>query len=57
VIVTPTRVIRVAGAHKPTHGVLWERLEAGMLESIPPLRELKDMQAQGGLIGEGGRPA
>ena len=53
-IITPTRVIHVAGVHKPTHGVLWDRLEPGMLESIPPLRELRDMQAQARLNGKGG---
>jgi 5-formyltetrahydrofolate cyclo-ligase len=46
-IVTPTRVIHVANAQKPTHGVLWDRLEPGMMESIPPLRELKELEAQG----------
>ena len=40
-IVTPTRVIAVPGAQKPTHGVLWDRLEPGMLAAIPPLRELQ----------------
>jgi 5-formyltetrahydrofolate cyclo-ligase len=46
-IVTPTRVIQVGNAQKPMHGVLWDRLEPGMLESIPPLRELKELEARG----------
>ena len=43
-IVTPTRVLQVKDAHKPTVGVLWDRLEPGMLEAIPPLQELRDLQ-------------
>ncbi|MBN2472373.1 MAG: 5-formyltetrahydrofolate cyclo-ligase [Anaerolineae bacterium] len=39
-IVTPTRVIRIDNAPKPTAGVLWDKLEAGMIEDIPPLQEL-----------------
>jgi len=42
-IVTPSRVIEVENPIKPTVGVIWDRLEAGMLEDIPPLRELRDM--------------
>lgn len=42
-IVTPTRVIEVANSQKPTQGVLWDQLEPGMMEDIPPLRELKGM--------------
>ncbi len=43
-IVTPTRVIRVDNAPKPTVGILWDKLEAGMLEDIPPLQELHNQQ-------------
>ena len=57
VIVTPTRVIEVPNAQKPAHGVLWDRLEPGMLEDIPPLRELQGMLAQGLLSQKGGVPA
>ncbi len=39
-IVTPTRVIQVDNAAKPTAGILWDKLEPGMLENIPPLQEL-----------------
>ena len=46
-IVTPTRVIEIEGAQKPTVGVLWERLEPGMMEEIPPLRELKALEESG----------
>lgn len=42
-IVTPTRVIHIAGAQKPTAGVLWDKLEPGMMEMIPPLQELREM--------------
>lgn len=42
-VVTPTRVIEADGAGKPTCGILWDRLEVGMLEDIPPLQELKDL--------------
>lgn len=47
-IVTPTRVIEVPNPQKPMHGILWERLEPGMMEDIPPLRELKEMLDQRG---------
>ncbi|KAL1643524.1 hypothetical protein SLS58_004884 [Diplodia intermedia] len=49
VVVTPTRVLRVEGTVKPKVGILWERLAAGMEESIPPLRELREMQRSEGL--------
>ena len=45
VIVTPTEMINVSQAQKPTCGILWPKLQPGMLEDIPPLRELRDMQA------------
>jgi 5-formyltetrahydrofolate cyclo-ligase len=48
-IVTPTRVIHIADAQKPTQGVLWHRLEEGMIEDIPPLRELGEMEQAGEL--------
>jgi 5-formyltetrahydrofolate cyclo-ligase len=41
VIATPTKTIQVENAAKPTCGVLWPLLQPGMLESIPPLLELK----------------
>ncbi|KAJ4402331.1 hypothetical protein N0V82_010794 [Gnomoniopsis sp. IMI 355080] len=42
-VVTPTRLMEADNvAGKPTCGILWDRLEAGMLDEIPPLRELKD---------------
>jgi 5-formyltetrahydrofolate cyclo-ligase len=43
VIFTPTRTIEVKGPHKPTCGILWDRLDAHMYETIPPLQELKAM--------------
>jgi 5-formyltetrahydrofolate cyclo-ligase len=42
-IVTPSGVILIEGANKPTVGVLWEKLAAGMMEDIPPLKELKQL--------------
>jgi 5-formyltetrahydrofolate cyclo-ligase len=42
IVVTPTRVLEVKGANKPTCGILWDRLEAGMMEDIPPLQELRN---------------
>jgi 5-formyltetrahydrofolate cyclo-ligase len=41
-VVTPTRVLRADVVGKPTCGILWDRLEPGMLEDIPPLQELKE---------------
>lgn len=43
VIFTPTRTIEVAGPHKPTCGIIWDRLDPKMFETIPPLQELKEM--------------
>ena len=43
-IVTPTRLITISDAQKPTAGILWSQLIPEMLESIPPLRELREMQ-------------
>lgn len=40
-IVTPTRVLEIANPQKPALGVIWDRLEPGMLDDIPPLRELR----------------
>ncbi|PSR80512.1 hypothetical protein BD289DRAFT_455273 [Coniella lustricola] len=42
-IVTPTRVIEADVVGKPTCGVLWDLLEEGMLEDIPPLQELRTL--------------
>lgn len=46
IVVTPTRMLQVQEARtkKPTCGILWDRLEEGMLEDIPPLRELRDLK-------------
>lgn len=43
-VATPTKLIELEAdiANKPTCGILWDRLEVGMLEDIPPLQELKD---------------
>lgn len=43
-IVTPSRVLRAEAATQPTCGILWDRLESGMLEDILPLQELLAME-------------
>lgn len=43
VVVTPTRTIEVKGVRKPTCGILWPVLQPRMIDSIPPLQELKAM--------------
>jgi 5-formyltetrahydrofolate cyclo-ligase len=43
VIFTPTRTIAVAKPHKPTCGILWDRLDPHMYDTIPPLQELRAM--------------
>ena len=47
VIFTPTRTIEVAGAQKPTGGILWDLLDPKMYATIPPLRELKQREEEG----------
>jgi 5-formyltetrahydrofolate cyclo-ligase len=44
-IVTPSKVIEVVSTKKPACGIIWNRLQANMLEDIPPLQELKSMAA------------
>lgn len=46
-IVTPTRLIQVDNPQKPTLGVLWDKLEPDMMDRIPPLRELKQLEELG----------
>lgn len=41
VVFTPTRTIEVTDPQKPTCGILWDRLDSHMFETIPPLRDLK----------------
>lgn len=43
VMFTPTRTITVSNPHKPTCGIIWERLDQHMFDTIPPLQELKAM--------------
>ena len=45
VIFTPTRSIEVSNPHKPTCGIVWNLLDPKMLDTIPPLQELKAMEA------------
>jgi len=44
VIFTPTRVIAVGNPHKPTCGIAWSVLDPQMLDTIPPLQELKALE-------------
>jgi len=44
-IVTPSELIRIDQPQKPQTGILWNVLQPGMLEAIPPLLELKKMQS------------
>ena len=40
-IVTTTKVIKTEKTQeKPTLGILWDKLEKGMFENIPPLQEV-----------------
>jgi 5-formyltetrahydrofolate cyclo-ligase len=41
VIFTPTRTIEVRDPQKPTCGILWDRLDPHMYQTIPPLQELR----------------
>lgn len=43
VIFTPTRTIEVDNPHKPDCGIIWDRLDQHMYDTIPPLQELKAM--------------
>lgn len=44
-IFTPTRTIEVENPHKPTCGIVWTLLDPKMLATIPPLQELKMLEA------------
>lgn len=46
VIFTPTKTLEVTNPHKPTCGILWDRLDPHMLETIPPLQELKRLEGK-----------
>ncbi|KAF2098321.1 5-formyltetrahydrofolate cyclo-ligase [Rhizodiscina lignyota] len=43
IIVTPTRTINVHKAEQPGCGIIWDQLQPGMLEDIPPLQEFKGL--------------
>lgn len=43
-IITPTKTIEVEHPQKPTQGVIWDKLEVGMMKNIPLLRELRGME-------------
>jgi 5-formyltetrahydrofolate cyclo-ligase len=44
-IFTPTRTIEVDRPHKPRCGIVWDLLDPQMLATIPPLQELKALEA------------
>jgi 5-formyltetrahydrofolate cyclo-ligase len=44
VIFTPTRTIEIDDAQKPSCGILWDQLDPQMLETIPPLQELRTLE-------------
>jgi 5-formyltetrahydrofolate cyclo-ligase len=52
-IVTPARVIAIENPQKPVAGVIWDRLQPGMMEEIPPLQELRALQRAGELPAPG----
>ena len=43
-IITPTRTIEIEDPQKPTQGVIWDKLEPDMMDNIPLLGELKEME-------------
>jgi 5-formyltetrahydrofolate cyclo-ligase len=45
VIFTPTRTVEVQRPNKPTCGIVWDLLDPRMFETIPPLQELKGLEA------------
>ncbi len=45
-VVTNTQTISVDNACKPACGILWDKLERGMLADIEPLTELQNMQIE-----------
>ena len=45
-IVTPTKEVKVKKRYQKPKGIMWEKLEQSMLASIPPLRELREIQGQ-----------
>lgn len=44
-IFTPTRTIAVSDPHKPTCGIVWHLLDPVMYDTIPPLQELRALEA------------
>ncbi|QSZ28606.1 hypothetical protein DSL72_003105 [Monilinia vaccinii-corymbosi] len=42
-VITNKRVITVSGAAKPGYGIIWDKLQRGMMEDIESLRELKNI--------------
>ncbi|KAF4619082.1 hypothetical protein G7Y89_g14765 [Cudoniella acicularis] len=42
-VVTNARAIQVEHAAKPTCGIIWDKLEDGMMEDVEPLKELRAM--------------
>lgn len=44
-VFTPTRTIHVTAPHKPDCGIVWDLLDPHMYDTIPPLQELRAMEA------------
>lgn len=47
VVFTPTKTLEVEGPHKPDCGIVWDLLDPHMLDTIPPLQELKELERAG----------
>ncbi|CAD6451607.1 245a40e3-53f0-4b2a-a0fd-cd281756bd9b [Sclerotinia trifoliorum] len=44
-VVTNKRVITVSGAAKPGYGIIWDKLQKGMMDDIESLRELQNIMS------------
>lgn len=44
VVLTPSKTMNVFGMKKPVSGIIWGILQPGMIERIPPLKELSKMR-------------
>ena len=43
-VVTPTQMIAIPNAHKPTQGILWDQLKPGMIDEISWLQEMQALK-------------
>lgn len=46
-VVTPTRALSIETPQKPACGIVWGKLQAGMVNEIPPLQELWSLRKEG----------